>query len=1434
MPFISLDRRFFEWTEKEAPDPEMRRAFGLDGGDVDWDALLKKHRVVILAEAGSGKTTEIAERARIVRAENRYAFHASVEDVGKDGLEGSLSRADRKNFELWRDSEEEAWFFVDSIDEAKASGVRLARVARELADGISGAEDRAHVILSGRMTDWEFRKDLDSLNRLLPVSPKSAQQAVTAEAELLSVLRRDERHEERQAPPESAFVALLSPLDRQRVRQFALGRSTPNLEGFLHAVEAENLWHFARRPLDLDWLVRFWRSEGRLGSLVEMVDKSVTERLKESNTDRARFTPLDETTARSAVERIAAVMVFGRQSTVAIPDSGLTLTSDSALRLEDVLPDWTPENRQLLLIRPIFDPATLGRARFHNDNDGVVRGFLAAKWLHRLRQANLSTRSLFDLFFAKSYGHELIRPSVAVTAAWLSLWDADVAKEVVRRDPSVLLAAGDPASLPKSVREGVLTAVMNLISRGSIPEQWWDNDKLRRFAQPDMGPVVADLWALNRVHEAAANLLLRLVWLGGLKECTTLAFDAAFDSTLDTTTRVFAARALLSTGDTAMRQRYADFIMAEKATLSSVMIRDAVDELFPTFINVKSLVEILGAADITRENGGLGFGTEGPDLAKRLSSTSDLEELVEGLLSQVGREWAEYSEYPATKREEEYFPGLAEAALRLLEVSPSDSAPDLAVDAILRVCNRRDQRGRVQVVVEAAVKELRKTIARRRASFWRAAEVLRNPRREGNRVGSLWDMGMLGYRIDHGVEDIDWLLSDGIAKGGVERSLAVDAAVTLYNRKGRSPEILQKISEAVSPNADASKLFRELTERPDPSAEHEEIERKLKELDEKHAAARAERDKSWIDFIRDLQADAKRLEGLKTPLTGSINPDLFNLWKLLEQSSSRSRYAIDSVAPLQRFAGAQVAEAARAGLIAHWRSWSPTVKSQGKVADRNKVRSFDLMGLVGVTLEAAGTSDWATRLSSTEATRAANYGTLELNGFPSWMLGLSSAKRIAVRDVLIRELLAEISLTDPIHRDTLHDVVHGPRELRQLVAPVLYDHLENGVSLSAGALGSVLQVLTDGLPLNLVAAFALFATERFEKEQDAAVRMEYLASLFRVDPVTAVQVLETHLGTLGESEKKAALDRFLVAAFDESVPDSANKAQVSNDTLYRLLVLTFETDHDESARSVPERTMRKKDSADYVNEAHNAVFRMFVRTPGAATYEGLLRLKSNPKCTVKAGQLQRLAEQRALDDAEAAPWLPADALEFERHHETAPRTPKDLRTVLISRLEDMQHDLVHGDFGQGLTLKGLSEEKDVQNWVADRLRLKQGRSFSVEREPHVVDEKEPDIRCRAKASDASVAIEVKVAESWTLKQLDDALDVQLCGRYLRARDGRFGILLVVYQGGKPRGWKDKASGKNLSFQEVVERLSAKAAAIAGSGYDAPQPEVCVLDVSGIQ
>lgn len=280
MPIVDLRRRFQEWNDEEPLDPEMQRAWGLEDGGLGWEQLVSKMRVVILAEAGSGKTTELAERARLMAQSHDYVFHATVEDVGRDGLDDALSVDARNKLATWRQAADDAWFFIDSVDEAKVEGIKFERVMRKLAAGIHGAEERCHIFLSGRVTDWEPRRDLAALKKWLPVSSVISKPEPTPEQELLRIIRNERKPDEEAPPNEAPFIVIMAHLDRERIRLFAEAAGTPRTELFLKAIDDANLWHFARRPLDLDWLVRFWQTEARLGTLKEMVERSITELLK--------------------------------------------------------------------------------------------------------------------------------------------------------------------------------------------------------------------------------------------------------------------------------------------------------------------------------------------------------------------------------------------------------------------------------------------------------------------------------------------------------------------------------------------------------------------------------------------------------------------------------------------------------------------------------------------------------------------------------------------------------------------------------------------------------------------------------------------------------------------------------------------------------------------------------------------------------------------------------------------------------------------------------------------------------------------------------------------------------------------------------------------------------------------------------------------------
>jgi hypothetical protein len=217
---IELNRRFVECHDDENSDPDLVARFGRTEATRGWDDLLKLRRVVFLAEAGSGKTTEMTARARQQLEAGHPSFYATLEDVGRGGLEAALRTADRARLAAWLASEQDGWFFIDSVDEAKHSGIKLRTALRAIAVAIAGAERRAHIVLSGRYTDWQFRQDLAQLNEELPIPADQALPPPPTPDELvISTIHRE--RPKAPPPPEKPAVVIMTGLDAERVRLFA-------------------------------------------------------------------------------------------------------------------------------------------------------------------------------------------------------------------------------------------------------------------------------------------------------------------------------------------------------------------------------------------------------------------------------------------------------------------------------------------------------------------------------------------------------------------------------------------------------------------------------------------------------------------------------------------------------------------------------------------------------------------------------------------------------------------------------------------------------------------------------------------------------------------------------------------------------------------------------------------------------------------------------------------------------------------------------------------------------------------------------------------------------------------------------------------------------------------------------------------------------------
>ena len=148
---IELDRTFWPLGDGEEYDPDTLRAqarFGLHL--MHWSNLLTMTRVVILAEAGTGKTHELRETARRLRREGKAAFFCRIEWLATDSLENALSEGNVEEVRSWLEGSHTAWFFLDSVDEARLTNPQFSKRLCALWRRHSATQYPAHTSSSPR------------------------------------------------------------------------------------------------------------------------------------------------------------------------------------------------------------------------------------------------------------------------------------------------------------------------------------------------------------------------------------------------------------------------------------------------------------------------------------------------------------------------------------------------------------------------------------------------------------------------------------------------------------------------------------------------------------------------------------------------------------------------------------------------------------------------------------------------------------------------------------------------------------------------------------------------------------------------------------------------------------------------------------------------------------------------------------------------------------------------------------------------------------------------------------------------------------------------------------------------------------------------------------------------------------------------------------
>ena len=305
--FIELDRRFRK-LEKESKREETALAsytsevfeLGLLGNGLGWTELLGQRLIVILGEAGSGKTWELRHRAEVLPDEGKFGFFIPLEGLATRSISEVLDQKKYQEFQSWKKGRDDAVFFLDSVDEAKFHRISDFLSALDRFRGAIGdALKRARIFLSCRISEWRPETDVSEVLRRFrqPMTVRRKSDESTGAIEVGNA-------------KELLLVVQIQPLDRERVQRFAEARGINDVERFIKALDDRYAWEFVRRPLDVVDLINYWEEKKKLGTLTELLEFSIERKLRVPERDTSD--PLSPARARQGAEALAVASILCR------------------------------------------------------------------------------------------------------------------------------------------------------------------------------------------------------------------------------------------------------------------------------------------------------------------------------------------------------------------------------------------------------------------------------------------------------------------------------------------------------------------------------------------------------------------------------------------------------------------------------------------------------------------------------------------------------------------------------------------------------------------------------------------------------------------------------------------------------------------------------------------------------------------------------------------------------------------------------------------------------------------------------------------------------------------------------------------------------------------------------------------------------------------
>lgn len=1407
MAFIPLNRTFLPITAQGAVTADEleiwgRRAYGAK----TWPDLLSHKRVVILAEANSGKTQEFRHQVAALREAESSAFFVAIEALARKNFRSLLAPGDRSAFDSWKAGTQPGWFFLDSVDEARLTGQSFTEALGHLSEALDGALERASVVISSRGTDWHGEVDLKQIRDFLPLPPEPVELENPDEA-LLSTLNKEFRAKAKEVEkdPTDIHVYTMSPLTLEQRSAFLVGRGLTDGAAFESALFQQGLRPLAERPGDLNLLVVYWKTNRRFGGLGAMTEHAVTERLRE-RTDRLAPDILSVAKARDGAERLASALTLSKKLSIWTGD--LEDKDEESLDPFSVLSDFSGDECRALLSRGLFAPAAFGRIRFHHRS---AIEYLTAQWFKGLLlKGRLSETGLLALFTSAPFGVATVPPSLRPAAAWLA-HDALLLQDfVVANDPLLLIAHGDPKSLPIPTREKLLLAYARLDAAGEISDFLVDEHSLWMFGDDRLAPAIKAAWQANAGREFQFEIL-RLIDRAAIKGCEDLAGDIALDPAAYRYSRIVAARVLKTLGDKARLGQLAAAMLAKPGDFNAKIAPELALCLYPDVLTTDQLLFLIAKTKPAASYQVEGFGFSLQSLYEACPNAVERQALLAGLVV-LGFSRPHQPSEPISSKHRQLLKRLAPLIRRAIVQSDADGVTTKLAELVsLGELASLDDYDRDEPPVGDLVKsrtDLNQML------FW--IDVAHGLRKwpEEKRNPTVWVAQAMRRRFwSLSLDDADWLLV-GLAtrKVAAERRVALSALVSIYSEE---PDAAARLDDLANQVAADKVLSADLTRHRAPPVKStsmlawENREKQQDRVEQVRHDAAAERLKALREQVAAdpaLLSDPKRLAAWPGPW------ELFRVTEWLAKRADQDMYHAPANTELLSPAfPPAVIEAYASGMKTMWRTTCPA-RPEWTEKGRTENRT-NILAIGGVNLEAR-TANGLASLGAAQVEQAVRHICLSDADIPEWLSPLLSARPAIVAPIVLAEIQREWGRADGtytpyLYRASTYEMVPQLRAgLWALITGPESPHRNRVETITTLLRRIVMQPAERAQMLTLV--LERLALKR--ADDSWAWTIVYLGLLFELDAEVAVEQLQKQLLAQPARQRGKRAESAFAVLFGMSRGSVMGLEAAPTEVLRELVRLAY-------AYIRPKDDKRREgsfspDTRDDAESGRNRVLSALLQKVEEAGYRAMMALAVSPETVNSTHRFLQLARGLAEKAAERQAWTETDFASFAADNLTPIRTSDELLEFTLGVLDDLVAEMKSGDSSPRAALASAPDEDAVQQWLIHHFNKIAQHRFTASRETEIAGAARPDVLLTAAQTGDEVAIEVKHGgKKWTPLDLEHALTGQLADDYLTIPNRRRG--LFVMSNHSARTWVDDdpaspTEGQSLTFAEIIARLSRQA------------------------